>query len=305
MSQPATKTAHDQFKPFDGFTGKLLDRMFPEDNGTLAGFGLPWEKCAAIRFQPGELSVWSGINGHGKSLFLSQMMLEAMTQGERVLIASFEMRPERTAERMVRQVLTYQTEDMNEAVEAMAWLSKRGLVNANTGQMKAENLLSYMAEFAKEGVSQFVVDSLMKVGIDQDDYNGMSRFVNQLVTLAQRFNVHVHLVAHSKKQEDETGTPGKFDVKGPAEITNLPDWVFALWRNKGKERIMWEYQNTGQLPKGKTILDMQDTPDAFFICDKSRDKGEEAEKRYGLFFHRESMQYVGGRGHEPKRYFDI
>jgi twinkle protein len=305
MTPTAKKTAHDQFKPFNGFIGKLLDRMFPEDSGKLAGFGLPWEKCSAIKFQPGELSVWSGINGHGKSLFLSQMMLEAMSQKERVLIASFEMRPERTAERMVRQLLTYQTDDINEVVESMEWLSKRGLVNVDTGQMSANELLSYMTEFAKEGVNQFVVDSLMKVGIDQDDYNGMARFTNQLVTLAQRFNVHVHLVAHSKKQIDEDGAPGKMDVKGPTEITNLPDWVFTLWRNKAKEKVMWEYQNTRNLPKGKTLLDIQDTPDAFFICDKSRDRGEEAEKRYGLFFHRESMQYVDRRNHEPKNYINL
>lgn len=299
-------TAHDQFKPFDDFTGKLLDRMFPEDQGTRAGFGLPWKKCSAIRLQPGELSVMTGINGHGKSLFENQIMLEAMTQGERVLIASFEMRPERTAERFVRQILGYQPEDITEVVESMAWLARSGFVNANTGAMNAADLLAYLAEFAKEGVTQFVVDSLMKIGgIDQDDYSGMARFTNQLAELAQRYNVHVHLVAHSKKIDNEDIAPGKFDVKGPAEITNIADWLFSVWRNKTKEKIMWEFQNTGNLPKGKTLLNVQEMPDALFICDKSRDMGEEAEKRYGLFFDRKSTQYLEDRDHAPKRYFDL
>ena len=48
-----------------------------------------------FEFRPGELTVWTGYNGHGKSLMLSQILLGLMQQGERVVVFSGEMTPER------------------------------------------------------------------------------------------------------------------------------------------------------------------------------------------------------------------
>ena len=47
-----------------------------------------------ILFRPYEFSIWTGINGHGKSQFVGQIILDMMNQGARVCLASLEMRPE-------------------------------------------------------------------------------------------------------------------------------------------------------------------------------------------------------------------
>src|SRR5262249_1746782 len=57
-----------------------------------------------FEFRPGELSVWTGINGHGKSLMLNQVLIGVMTQGERVCVFSGEMPPPVQGKRLVRQL---------------------------------------------------------------------------------------------------------------------------------------------------------------------------------------------------------
>src|SRR6185369_13314598 len=56
-----------------------------------------------FEFRPGELTVWTGFNGHGKSLLLSQVQLGLMSQGERFMVFSGEMTPEYLLKRMTKQ----------------------------------------------------------------------------------------------------------------------------------------------------------------------------------------------------------
>lgn len=277
----------EAFQPISLATMKVLDRYFPEETEP-AGFGTPWSKTAAVRFLPAELSLWTGINGHGKSLFLNQMMLEAVAQGEKVFVASFEMTADRNGQRLVRQALGRSPSGIDEVIGCLSWLGKSMFCNSFTGRMDYLTLLKHMEHFAlKEGVTQFVIDSLMKCGIAQDDFKAITDFIDRLQGFAQDNRVHVHLVAHARKQQDEMDTPGKMDVKGPVEITNMPDNVFSVWRNKALEqniRTKCHYE-------------------AVFECVKSRESGSEVEKAYGLFYHKDAMQYLEGRNDRPKRYY--
>ena len=87
------------------FQQAVVDEFYPS-GGELPGFFLPWKmRRRPVRLLRGEVSIWTGINGHGKSLLLNQVAISAMTQGERVCIASFEMHPRKTLFRMVRQAI--------------------------------------------------------------------------------------------------------------------------------------------------------------------------------------------------------
>ena len=58
-----------------------------------------------FRIRPAELTVLTGVSGHGKSMWLSQVILSMMRQQTKCLIASLEMRPVLTLARMVTQAL--------------------------------------------------------------------------------------------------------------------------------------------------------------------------------------------------------
>ena len=65
---------------------------------------MPWRKThEQVQFRPGEVTVWGGANGQGKSLVTGQVALSLCSQEEKVCIASFEMKPMKTLERMGRQ----------------------------------------------------------------------------------------------------------------------------------------------------------------------------------------------------------
>lgn len=62
------------------------------------------------------------------------------------------------------------------------------------------------------GVTHFLVDSLSKCGLGEDDYKGQKVLVDRLMEFAGEHDVHVHRVVHIRKFQDETTIPVKFDA---------------------------------------------------------------------------------------------
>ncbi|MDH2239088.1 hypothetical protein N5K27_22525 [Pigmentiphaga sp. GD03639] len=250
----------------------------------VAGAVLPWSKTHHdIRFRPGEVSLWQGINGHGKSQMLGQAILGFNQQKERACIASFEMRPIDTLKRMMRQASTAREPSAQFAERFASWLSGRLWLYDQLGTVKPQMVLAVGRYCAQElGIRHFVVDSLMKCVRDEDDYNGQKRFVDDLCTLARDNAMHVHLVHHAKKGKDEYDVPGKFDAKGSGSITDQVDNVFTVWRNKRKE------ENPERFP---------DAPDSMLICHKQRHG--EWEGKVSLWYHADSLQYTGTEARKP------
>ena len=65
--------------------------------------GIPFVFAPKLAFRAGEVTVWGGMSGHGKSLITGQVAMQLALAGERVGISSFEMSGARTIARMVRQ----------------------------------------------------------------------------------------------------------------------------------------------------------------------------------------------------------
>jgi twinkle protein len=245
-----------------------------------------WDKCEGkIAFRPGEVSLWAGINGHGKSMFLSQIELDLMTQGERVLSLSFEMLPSRQLQRMSRQAYADDRPPVQFLTGLHRWSNGRLWMYDHNGSIKWEKVMA-VCRYAQEkfGITQFVIDSLMKCVKGETDYDSQKDFVNELCAFAQSRKVHAHLVHHVRKGEDEDRIPGKFDAKGAGAVTDMVDNVFIVWRNKKAER------NDKQ--EGK--------PTAMLRCDKQRNG--EWEGMLGFWFHPESMQYLERIDGMPIRY---
>src|SRR5690606_14272272 len=107
----------------------------------IVGAKLPWSKThELIRFRPGEVTLWLGINGHGKSEVLGQACLGFAAQDERSCIASFEMRPVKTLRRMLRQ--TSQNEQPGETAvrRMMSWLVGRMWIYDQMGRANVKTL---------------------------------------------------------------------------------------------------------------------------------------------------------------------
>jgi len=291
--------ARQKVKPASLWVKELIDRIKNPTKEIRAL--MPWKKThAQVQFRPGEVTVWGGANGHGKSLVTGQVALSLCSQGEKVCIASFEMKPIKTLQRMARQWSSYNADDpafygnpeaqrqfLDLYEQFSEWTDGKLWLYDQQGTASAKQVCAVARYCAKEkGITHFVVDSLMKCVAGEDDYNNQKAFVDELTAIARDHGIHIHLVHHIRKPADESHKPSKFDYKGSGSITDLVDNVISVWRNKPKER---------NRESGKLVSDNE--PDALLICDKQRNGDWEGQ--IGLWFHRESQQFIGRYGDAP------
>jgi len=137
-------------------------------------------------------------------------------------------------------------------------------------------------------VTQFVIDSLVCLGISIDDFDAQAKAIAQLAAWKKKHRVHVHLVAHSRKGEDESKVPGKMDVRGSGSITDLVDNMLTVWRNKKREQAKEE----GKHIKGYDVI---------ISCDKQRN-GKGWEGLLGLTWIPEAFQLVDTEESAPRIY---
>lgn len=254
---------------------------------------LPWEKTHAhFAFRPGETTLWVGVNGHGKSLITGLATLSLIAQSEPSCIASFEMKPPKTLERMARQWSGRQwlrdalsLESQRDVYEQFKVFTDRYLwLYDQQGTVKQQTILGVMRYCGVElGIKQFFVDSLMKCVRGEDDYNGQKNFVDEVTAIARDTGMHVHLVHHLRKLDRETDQPDKSDAKGSGAIVDQVDNMLIVWRNKKKE-----------IEKEAGKLVSSDEPDARLICCKQRNG--EWEGRFALWFDPDSQQFVAKAG---------
>jgi len=256
------------------------------------GESLPWGCDHLIKFRSGELSVWSGVNGHGKSQALGQAMLHRMSN-QKVLIASLEMKPYQTLYRMVCQYAGCRasaafTEETLHKFDNRLWIYNQ-VDTVDSTRILA--LVHYAAKKLK--VDHIVIDSLMKCGLVQDDFAAEKNFVDRLQNAAKSLGIHVHLVAHPRKGLDEKTRPTKLDVAGTGHITNIPDNVFIVWRNKAREvALKKQLRNDALSDKEQTLIDKGF--DCLIAVEKNREGGKEGI--IPLYFHESSGQYTRREG---------
>lgn len=244
--------------------------------------------CEWFEFRPGELSVWTGYNGHGKSLLNNQVLLGLMDQGERVCVFSGEMAPAYQGKRMVKQAtgLDRPTAAYIDAVGD--WLRDRAWLFNVLGSSTVARLLEVFAYACRRyGIRHFVIDSLMMTDVPEDGPGSMSAqkaAVQKIADFAKRHGVHVHLIAHPRKGKDESQAPGKLDVAGSSKITDAADNVFTVWSARREES------------EPET-----DQPDACLELHKQRN-GDVQHKKLWLYFNRQCQQFCASSARRPHTY---
>lgn len=273
--------------PAEDFWGALI--QYASEGDTLEGACLPWNKTSeVVRLRPGELSIWGGINGHGKSVLLGQVILWNLLE-QPAIIASMEMKPKQTMFRLACQAIGGRATPE----QIMDWLPKiqgRLFIYDQLDSVKADRILAmvrYSADRLK--VKHIVIDSLTKCSIGRDNYDGQTRFVDKLQWAAKRYDVHIHLVCHMRKGDDESQSPGKFDIRGAGEIVDLADNLFIVHRNKAKEAAQKAEEFGAILTKAQQ--DKLKEPDSWLTLAKNRHGG--VEDCWGLWFHPASQQFIG------------
>ena len=280
--------------------GEFEDAIVAEISRVDSGMALPWKKTHdAIKLRPGEVSVWAGINGHGKSQIISQVTAYNALHAIRCCVASMEWRTPAWALRMAKQIggiaqiTDAYTRTIIRALSDYVWTFHV------SGSAKAERILEVF-KYARRRykIEFFVIDNLTKCGFADDDYAGQKKFVEALADFARDADCHVALVAHMRKGESEDHASGKFGVKGSGGITDMAATVFEVWRNKGRERALIDAEQTREPLPEKYQPTGPRGMDAMLYVHKQNATG--IEPAVALWFDKASGQFLARDHHRPR-----
>jgi twinkle protein len=153
------------------FKQQLVDLFYGERKDE--GGRMPWIKTHSIlQFRCGEVTMWAGINGHGKSQVTTQVALDMAYTGEKVAIGSFEMSPERTLHRMVRQASRSDCPPIPYISGFLQWFDGSMWLLDKKGTVSADYVIAAIRYCAAEyGVTQFFVDNMAKCVKGEEDWH--------------------------------------------------------------------------------------------------------------------------------------
>lgn len=279
-----------ELKPADYFIEEVVECFFPKP-GTYQGMKTPWNSVnEAIRFNRAELVVWSGYSGSGKSQILGQVSIQGITQGERFVICSLEMPAKQTLARMARQIIGSGHPTEAQVRAAILWLRDKCWIVNIVGKMKTERILEVFRYAAKRyDIHNFILDSLTKCNIREDDYDAQKVFVDELCDFNHAYEATTHLVVHQRKPSGNSDRPDKFGARGAAAITDEASSVICVWRPSHEDE---DDQNDSRFntKKKSTKKDHNGVKvDCVLSIDKNRERG--IEGRFNLFFDPQSLQF--------------
>ena len=236
--------------------------------------------------RPHEITVVSGTNGSGKTMWLSQVILSQLKSGTKCIIASLEMHPIYTCSRMMTQ-LEGHADVTDDCINNFVDIMKNKLYIYNQANVTKTRTIYAMIEYAYNilGCKIIVIDSLMKMNdIAEDNYDAQKKFVDQLTSMCRKYPIHIFLVAHTKKLRDVYEHPSKNDVHGSNHIVNLADNLLTVWRNKMKEKQMEDNKLSDE--------QIRNIPDAKVFVQKQRNYiGDNGEPTFNFYYDRKGMRY--------------
>ena len=219
----------------------------------------------------GQVVLLTGKRGNGKSTFMSQLICEALEQGETVFAYSGELADyhfkrwidyQLAGPRHVDEVKNiyddYEYSIKDEAVRKISdWYSGRAYIYDNDYIPDDTTEFESLPETIEKVICQYnarliCIDNLMvamDAVADQNQlYLAQSNFVGRLKKIARKYDVAVILVAHPRKSKDSFSND---DVSGSADITNRVDVVMSYQRADEQGEDLQDYNSTLSITKNR------------------------------------------------------
>lgn len=205
----------------------------------------------------GSFNIVTGVNGSGKSSFLSQLVCQSLEQNKNVWLYSGEL-PNFQSKNWINYILAGQRNIIekkvkdtpfwkvtNQAQEQMNKYYKGNLYIYKDGYShKVSDLIESMIEsIRKFGTKLLIIDNLTSINLECNENNKYSKqeeFVVHCIDIAKKYNVVVILVVHPHKI-DTMRRLTKMDVQGISAIIDLAHRIISLYRvteddKKGKPK---------------------------------------------------------------------
>jgi len=185
-----------------------------------------------LRFAERGYTIWSGYPGAGKTTALRQLICHLLHNGSKVFVASFEEHPVDVIVHLAGVAFGSEVPTVQQLQWFIDFYAGELRIWGMIGVAKHVQILGTIQQLAKEGVKQVMLDSLMCLDVNSQDFEGQRVFANLLNSIAIESNVHIHLVAHPRKALSVEQEADINDVAGGADFGRLAHNVVFVRRQK-------------------------------------------------------------------------
>lgn len=200
----------------------------------------------------GTFNILTGVNGSGKTSFISQLICQCLEQEKNVFYYSGEMSNIQTKNWInyifagQRNVKQYKYEDTvfwkvtPDAHKELADFYRGKLfIYKDSHSNKVSDLLKSMEDTTrKHGTKLLIIDNLTSVNLENNEsnkYEKQAEFVNSLISFGKKYNVITVLVVHPHKL-DTMRRMTKMDIQGISAIIDLAHRILSLYRVTAKDK---------------------------------------------------------------------
>lgn len=223
----------DEILDMGKLDGKTLLAQYEEEMACYAT--TPFDKHGErLRLYPCGVTIWSGFPGAGKTTLLRQLACHLLQREQGVFFASLEEHPKHLLVRLACTAAGTEKPTAHQVQWFIDAYGERLRIWAKVGMAKHRNILAVIRKLATQGTKHAIIDSLMKLDISSQDFEGQRVFANLLSATAAQTRMHVHLVAHPKKPPQPDQDPDINDVGGAKEIGGIADNVVFVRRKEGE-----------------------------------------------------------------------
>lgn len=242
----AIQDASDFFPSMFISSGEIREKVWnemlsgPPENTGDALMGWTGKSGPIFRIRPGESTIWTGYAGGGKSTALLQhIAYSVLVKNKKMALASLEMPSTMSLIKLITQACGFFIENKATFNAIYDRIADNIFIYDCIGNAKMADLINFFEySIARHGVTEVILDSLMKTDIDIDgDKSSVAHLFDTLIDSCKKMQAHHHIVAHPTKGDDTdfTKIPSMNSVKGIQELTANVDNVLVVWRNKIKQ----------------------------------------------------------------------
>ncbi len=226
------------------------------------------------------ITIISSESDNGKSVMASQIIVNSIQQGYKILAAFGEHSIDQAVNMVYKQVTRY-----NESWETKTYIDRTGnttnITQSFIGKKDEEkakalfddrlylyniqyslNLKNMLDAFTKarneDGCRLFLVDNIMQIDLETSDSNReVTDIVERLRLFAIRQNVHIIIVAHMKKKQNRDAVRYTLDdILGTSNLPNKAMTVFSLIRLDKIDRSTKEAKKLASILISQENIDM-------------------------------------------------
>ncbi|XP_028410521.1 twinkle protein, mitochondrial-like [Dendronephthya gigantea] len=263
MLSGAQAASHKQIVTFQ----QLRDEVYNELCNVDQVAGIKWTRFQKLSeilkgHRRGELTVFTGGTGTGKTTLLSELSVDLCAQGVNTLWGSFEVRNVRLAKTMLNQFSGLNLE--KNLPQYNYWAEKFEMLPmyfmSFYGAQNLQDVLETMSHAAYVyDIEHVIVDNLQFMisnSYSPDRFHAQNVAIGEFRKFATSKNVHVTIVIHPRKESDDAELQTA-SIFGSAKASQEADNVIILQDKKGKNagKYLQVTKNRFDGTLGKVYLD--------------------------------------------------